>query len=92
LRPYLARDGNGENLRDGELIPICDIGGGTTDFSLLSAPLVYGEFHFERTAIGKRWIARILFCRFLRAERNVMASSTTDMARCRRMPLSTPNR
>jgi molecular chaperone DnaK (HSP70) len=52
-RPYLARDGNGEDLRDGELIPICDIGGGTTDFSLVSARLVNGELHFERTAIGK---------------------------------------
>jgi molecular chaperone DnaK (HSP70) len=52
-RPYLARDGNGEDLRDGELILICDIGGGTTDFSLVSARLVNGEVQFERTAIGE---------------------------------------
>jgi molecular chaperone DnaK (HSP70) len=45
--------GNGENLRDGELILICDIGGGTTDFSLVSARLVNGECQFERTAIGE---------------------------------------
>jgi len=51
--PYLARDGNGEGLRDGELILICDIGGGTTDFSLVSARLVNGELQFERTAIGE---------------------------------------
>jgi hypothetical protein len=51
--PYLARDGNGEDLRDGELILICDIGGGTTDFSLVSARLVNGELQFERTAIGE---------------------------------------
>ena len=52
-RPYLARDGNGEDLRDGELILICDIGGGTTDFSLVRARLVNGELQFERTAIGE---------------------------------------
>jgi molecular chaperone DnaK (HSP70) len=52
-RPYLARDGNGGDLRDGELILICDIGGGTTDFSLVSARLVNGELQFERTAIGE---------------------------------------
>ena len=52
-RPYLARDGNGGDLRDGELILICDIGGGTTDFSLVRARLVNGELQFERTAIGE---------------------------------------
>jgi hypothetical protein len=49
----LARDGNGEDLPDGELILICDIGGGTTDFSLVRARLVNGELQFERTAIGE---------------------------------------
>jgi molecular chaperone DnaK (HSP70) len=39
-------------LRDGELILICDIGGGTTDFSLVRATLVDGELQFERTAVG----------------------------------------
>jgi hypothetical protein len=52
-RPYLARGGNGEDLRDGELILICDIGGGTTDFSLVRARLLNGELQFERTAIGE---------------------------------------
>ena len=52
-RPCSPRDGNGENLRDGELILICDIGGGTTDFSLVRARLVNGELQFERTAIGE---------------------------------------
>ena len=42
-----------EDLRDGELILICDIGGGTTDFSLVRARLVNGELQFERTAIGE---------------------------------------
>ena len=52
-RPYLPRDGNGEDLPDGELILICDIGGGTTDFSLVRARFVNGELQFERTAIGE---------------------------------------
>jgi molecular chaperone DnaK (HSP70) len=52
-RPYLATDGNREDLADGELILICDIGGGTTDFSLVRARSVNGELQFERTAIGE---------------------------------------
>jgi molecular chaperone DnaK (HSP70) len=52
-RPYLAGDGRGEALPDGELILICDIGGGTTDFSLVRARWVTGELQFERTAIGE---------------------------------------
>jgi molecular chaperone DnaK (HSP70) len=51
--PYLARDASIENLRDGDLILICDIGGGTTDFSLMRSHLVNGELQFERTAIGE---------------------------------------
>ena len=51
--PYPIREGGNENLRDGELILICDIGGGTTDFSLVNARLVDGELQFERTAIGE---------------------------------------
>jgi len=45
--------GSGENLRDGDLILICDIGGGTTDFSLVRAHMESGELKFERTAIGE---------------------------------------
>jgi molecular chaperone DnaK (HSP70) len=48
-----AQAGNGDDLRDGELILICDIGGGTTDFSLVRARVVNGELQFERTAIGE---------------------------------------
>jgi molecular chaperone DnaK (HSP70) len=44
---------NSENLRADELILICDIGGGTSDFSLVRAHLVDGELEFERTAIGE---------------------------------------
>jgi len=48
-----AQAGNNEHLRDGELILICDIGGGTTDFSLVRARVVNGELQFERSAIGE---------------------------------------
>jgi molecular chaperone DnaK (HSP70) len=48
-----AQSADGEDLRDGELILICDIGGGTTDFSLVRTRLVNGECQFERTAIGE---------------------------------------
>ncbi|WP_169747058.1 hsp70 family protein [Edaphobacter aggregans] len=51
--PYRARGEKGEDLLDGDLILICDIGGGTTDFSLVRARLVNGELEFERTAIGE---------------------------------------
>jgi molecular chaperone DnaK (HSP70) len=45
--------GKSGNLCDGELILICDIGGGTSDFSLVRARLDKGEWQFERTAIGE---------------------------------------
>jgi molecular chaperone DnaK (HSP70) len=51
--PSLARDRNGEDLRDAEMILICDIGGGTSDFSLVRTRLVDGELQFERIAIGE---------------------------------------
>jgi molecular chaperone DnaK (HSP70) len=44
---------NSRSLCDGELILICDIGGGTSDFSLVRARLDKGEWQFERTAIGE---------------------------------------
>jgi hypothetical protein len=50
---HVLAGGNGEDLRDGELILICDIGGGTTDFSLVRTRMVNGELQFERTAIGE---------------------------------------
>jgi molecular chaperone DnaK (HSP70) len=51
--PHLTRDEKGEGLCDGDLILICDIGGGTTDFSLVRSRLINGELNFERTAIGE---------------------------------------
>ena len=46
-------NGRNEGLADGDLILICDIGGGTTDFSLVRASSVNTEWRFERTAIGE---------------------------------------
>lgn len=49
LTPKSVKD----NLNDNDLILICDIGGGTTDFSLVRARRVDGQLEFERTAIGE---------------------------------------
>jgi hypothetical protein len=43
----------GEHLRDGEFVLICDIGGGTSDFSLVRAHVQGRNVEFERTAIGE---------------------------------------
>jgi molecular chaperone DnaK (HSP70) len=42
-----------EHLREGELVLICDIGGGTSDFSLVRAHVQDRNVEFERTAIGE---------------------------------------
>lgn len=49
-----ARQGRlAEDLHDGDLVLICDVGGGTTDFSLVRVRIVSGNAQFERTAIGE---------------------------------------
>jgi molecular chaperone DnaK (HSP70) len=52
---WVAEQQNGlsEQLRDGDLALICDIGGGTSDFSLVRAHVVGASVEFERTAIGE---------------------------------------
>jgi molecular chaperone DnaK (HSP70) len=40
-------------LKDGDLVLICDVGGGTTDFSLIRVQIVEKEVRFERVAIGE---------------------------------------
>ena len=42
-----------ERVRDGDLVLVCDIGGGTTDFSLIRVHISDGNVQFERTAIGE---------------------------------------
>jgi len=39
-------------VQDTDLLLICDIGGGTSDFSLVRTHVVGGNIQFERTAIG----------------------------------------
>ena len=53
LHPQPPAEGADNNLKDGDLILICDIGGGTSDFSLVRAHRLTGELEFERTAIGE---------------------------------------
>jgi molecular chaperone DnaK (HSP70) len=40
-------------LESGALVLVCDVGGGTTDFSLIRASEEEGELAFERIAIGE---------------------------------------
>lgn len=42
-----------EQVQDGDLVLICDIGGGTSDFSLVRARVHGDQVEFERTAIGE---------------------------------------
>ncbi len=53
LRPQPEPEGVDDDLKDGDLILICDIGGGTSDFSLVRSRRVNGQLEFERTAIGE---------------------------------------
>jgi molecular chaperone DnaK (HSP70) len=53
LRPQPPPEGADDGLKDGDLILICDIGGGTSDFSQVRARLMNGQLEFERTAIGE---------------------------------------
>lgn len=41
------------DLNDGDLVLICDVGGGTTDLSLIRVRIVDDAVQFERTAIGE---------------------------------------
>ena len=47
------RNGLSGQLRDGECVLICDVGGGTSDFSLVVAHVAGEDVEFERTAIGE---------------------------------------
>jgi len=42
-----------QHVRDGGTILICDVGGGTTDFTLIRARVRADDIRFERTAIGE---------------------------------------
>jgi molecular chaperone DnaK (HSP70) len=53
LPAHLGPERADNDLKDGDLVLICDIGGGTSDFSLVRALRMNGELEFERTAIGE---------------------------------------
>ncbi len=55
LYAWIARDPRRalDRIEDGALILVCDVGGGTTDFSLVRATESVGERGFERLAIGE---------------------------------------
>src|SRR6185369_11978970 len=40
-------------VTDERLLLVCDVGGGTTDFSLIRAHAAGGDLQFERIAIGE---------------------------------------
>ncbi|MBA3440279.1 MAG: Hsp70 family protein [Pyrinomonadaceae bacterium] len=40
-------------LKDNQLVLICDVGGGTSDFSLIRVRIIEREVRFERTATGE---------------------------------------
>ncbi len=42
-----------ENIKKGDLILVCDVGGGTSDFTLISVAEENGELVLERTAVGE---------------------------------------
>ena len=42
-----------QDLADGHVVLVCDVGGGTTDFSLIRVQISAGEVRLERTAIGE---------------------------------------
>lgn len=54
---YAWIDASGENWRRrvsvGDLVLVCDIGGGTTDFSLIAVSEENGELTLERVAVGE---------------------------------------
>jgi molecular chaperone DnaK (HSP70) len=42
-----------EKIRVGDLVLVCDVGGGTTDFSLIQVSEAQGELALERIAVGQ---------------------------------------
>lgn len=51
---WLAAKGDSwrESVKPGELVLVCDVGGGTTDFSLIAVTEVDGKLSLERISVG----------------------------------------
>jgi molecular chaperone DnaK (HSP70) len=43
----------GDHLHDGDIVLVCDVGGGTSDFTLVRIRVEAGDLRFERTAVGE---------------------------------------
>jgi len=52
---WLARHGDGwrQQLKVGDLVLVCDVGGGTTDFTLIAVESQQGDLALERVAVGE---------------------------------------
>ncbi|HOC18305.1 MAG TPA: Hsp70 family protein [Vicinamibacterales bacterium] len=48
-----GRQAIGESFQDGEEVLVCDVGGGTTDFTTIRVSMEEDEIRFERTAVGE---------------------------------------
>ena len=42
-----------DRLKDGDVLLVCDVGGGTTDFTLIRTSIEEGELRFARIAVGE---------------------------------------
>ncbi len=51
---WLGKSGDGwrRELASGDVVLVCDVGGGTTDFSLIAVSAVDGNLQLERVAVG----------------------------------------
>jgi molecular chaperone DnaK (HSP70) len=51
---WLAQSGEGwrQHVRPGDLVLVCDVGGGTADFSLVAVAEAGGELRLERISVG----------------------------------------
>jgi hypothetical protein len=52
---WIADQGEGwrQRVRVGDLVLVCDVGGGTTDFSLIAVSEEHGSLSLERVAVGE---------------------------------------
>ena len=53
LHGWGKETGAGGKLHNGDLVLICDVGGGTSDFSLIRVRFINQQVQFERIAIGE---------------------------------------
>jgi molecular chaperone DnaK (HSP70) len=77
-------------LPDGALVLVCDVGGGTSDLSLMRAAIEDGELRFERIAIGEHLLLggdNLDLALAARLERQMTADSGTALSLAQRQIL-----